>query len=501
MKKEENKTRKSRLVLCIELLNTFSKKEVEHLKDLIACRYFNTDRYVVKLLDVLRKSVLNKRTFTEEIECSIYRKVFNDLPAPKHILNKKQKGLLNAKMNVLLRLAEQFLSIKTMKTHDIHKCELLYPELIERNQYLLFNRHINKDRKQIDEQVAKGKDVYVQSQRIEENILNYHYRVGSITKENNLPDLIYNLDVSYLLNRLAHYATMLSLRIASQEEGYDFSSIKLLAEFMDSPQYAKHPHIILYRSIIKLMEMPEDKAYYDLLNLLDRHSEVTPYDMLKSFYEVAINYCVSKMWTDRTAYAQKMFDLYNIMHHKNLLVENGFIAINWLKNMIGIGCFAEEFEWTEMMIEYYRPYVREGVRDSVCHFNYGAIAFHQKDYEVAHDRFIQVGKVNLNYDTNTRVLILKCLYEKENEYSEYTMTTFRSADRFFNLNKQLPQRRKMGYRNFIIILMTLYRIRHREGTRTLSWVEGQLEQQEVNSDKRWLLEKIEELKGRKQRSW
>jgi len=81
------------------------------------------------------------------------------------------------------------------------------------------------------------------------------------------------------------------------------------------------------------------------------------------------------------------------------------------------------------------------------------------------------------------------------------MTAFRSADSFFKLNKELPQRRKTGYHNFITILMVLYRIRHREGARTLEWAVEQLEKQEVNSDKRWLLEKIEELKGRKERSW
>jgi len=156
MKKEGSKTRKSRPVLCIELLNTFSKKEIEDLKALTTCRYFNTDRYVNKLLGILKKSVLKKRTFTEEVECNIYRKVFDDLSAPKHVLDKKRKGLLNAKMNILLRLAEQFLSIETMKTHDIHKCELLYPELIERNQYLLFNRHVNKDKKQLKEETVKG---------------------------------------------------------------------------------------------------------------------------------------------------------------------------------------------------------------------------------------------------------------------------------------------------------------------------------------------------------
>lgn len=501
MNKKGNKTKNSRPILCIELLNTFSKKEVESLKDLITCRYFNTDRYVIKLLDVLKKSVLNKRTFTETVECSVYGKVFDDMPAPKRTLDKKQKGLLNAKMNVLLRLAEQFLSIETMKSHDIHKCELLYPALIERNQYFLFNRHIKKDKRQLDEQVVKGKEEYVQSQRIEENVLSYLYRVGSIAKEDNLPDLTYNLDISYLLNKLDLHATALSLKKASQNKEYDFASIDKLKELMDLPQYAEHPIIILYRANIELMNTQDDKVYDRLMELLDRYTKVTPPDILKEFYAVAGNHCIARIRAGHLIYINNMFHLYETMHNKNLLIENGFISANRLKNVITASCRVEEFEWAKEIIEYYRPFIQKEIRDSVCHVNYGSIAFHQEDYETAHDSFTQADRINATYDINTRVAILKCLYEKEKDYNEYTMTAFRSADSFFKLNKELPQRRKTGYRNFITILMTLYRIHHREGARTVEWVEEQLAQQEVNSDKRWLLEKIEELKNSKQRSW
>jgi len=501
MNLEENKTRKPRPILCIELLNTFSKKEVEDLKELIACRYFNTDRYVIKLLDVLRKSVLNKQTFTEEVECNVYRKVFDDIAAPKRTLDKKQKGLLNAKMNVLLRLTEQFLSIETMKTHDIHKCELLYPPLIERNQYLLFNRHITKDKKQLKEQVAKGRLWYVQAHRIEDNVLNYLYRTGNIVKEDNLPDLIYNLDVSYLLNKLYLHATALSLKRSSQKKEYDFSLTEKLADLMDMPQYIGHPLMVVYRTAIKLLETQDAEIYSHLLESLDKYTDVIPIDLLKEFYLIANNHCIYQLSSGQLSYTENLFELYNIMHHKNLLIDNGFIPIVPLKNMITIGCRVGEFEWAKEIIEHYRSFIKKDIRDNVCHFSYATVAFHEKDYETAHDRYSQAGRINTTYDINTRVAILKCLYEKEKDYNEYTMTAFRSADSFFKLNKELPQRSKTGYRNFITILMTLYRIRHREGARTVEWAREQLAEQEVNSDKRWLLEKIEELKGRKKRSW
>ena len=234
---------------------------------------------------------------------------------------------------------------------------------------------------------------------------------------------------------------------------------------------------------------------------MDKYVEVVPVHLLRNYYFLAINYCISKVWTDRLKYTKEIFDLFVIMHNRNLLIDSNFISVGAFKHLITVSCQVGEFEWAESIIEYYRPFVRKEVRASVCHFLYGVIAFYQKSYETAHDSFIQVDKVNTIYDINTRVLILKCLYEKEKAYNEYTMTAFRSADSFFKLNKELPKKNKTGYRNFITILMTLYRIRHREGTRTLEWAEEQLAQQEVNSDKGWLLEKIEELKGRKQLSW
>lgn len=501
MPENKNKTPKLRPFLSIELLKTFSKKELNNLKEVLSCRYFNTDKYVIKLLEVLRKRVLNKDTFNPALQIDVYQRVFTDLSKPKGELNKNQKGLLNTKLNILTRLAEQFLACEILKKNGIQKSELLYPELLEREQLMLLNRHINKNKKQLHDLSAKDIQQYEQLYKIENNILASSYRNGHILTKDNLSEVNRSLDIYYLLSKLSLHTTAVSLLQASDKKTYDFSSMDALDKLLDMPEYEQHPLIVLCRTNIELLKTQNIEIYDTLLKCLDKYSEAVPLHLLRSYYFVAINHCISKMWTDRSNYTKKIFDLFHIMHSKNLLVDNNFISINAFKHMITVSCQVRRFEWAEGMIEYYRPFVRSEVRDNVCHFLYGAVAFYQKDYETAHDRFIQVDKVNLNYDTNTRVLILKCLYEKEKAYNEYTMTAFRSIESFFKLNKQLPKKNKKGYINFIKILITLYRIRHREGSRTLEWTVKQLEQQEMNSDKLWLLEKIRELKGRKQRSW
>jgi len=49
------KSKNSQHFLCVELLRKFSKKEIERLMHFVESRYFNSDEYVVRLLDILKK--------------------------------------------------------------------------------------------------------------------------------------------------------------------------------------------------------------------------------------------------------------------------------------------------------------------------------------------------------------------------------------------------------------------------------------------------------------
>lgn len=484
--------------LCIELLNTFSKKELDSLSEIASCQYFNTDKYVIKLLETLKKSVLGKRTFTPDVQVSVYKKVFSVLPTSKKTLNKKEKGILNVKMNVLTRLAEKFLSIQTLEQDESYKCDLLYNKLLERKQFWLFNRHIAKDKKLLTKKTKK-EDYYKHFYKLEKTIFDYLHLDGKLVKKDNIPDIDYALDVNYILRKLSLYAAALSLKNASAQKKYNFSTINAIGPLLDLPQYAQNTHIALSRLSYELMETQSSEVYLDLLESLDKFADSVPTLAQKNYYSVATSFCAGRIRKGELDYTQDMFDLHKVMHKKNLLIENGVMPIRILKNMITMGCQTENFEWSEEILEYYYPFIRENVRESVYQYNMGMIAFHQKKYDKAHDKFIQVNKVDIAYDINVRVLILKCLYEKEKEYDEYTMQSFRSADKFFRTNKILTEQNKKGYINFINILINLYNIRHGDTKVSIDDIAEKLTQQALNSDKRWLLAKIEELKGYKRR--
>jgi len=480
-------------MFCLKLLNTFSEKELDNFGHLITCRYFNTDIYVVRLFDVLRKSILGRKTYSTAIQTMMFQKVFTDLPKPEEVLDKNQRSILQHKVNALKELAEQFLTLEALRENDNYKYDFLYQKLLERQQFSLFSRHANRDKKRLEAVVAKDAPHYAQGYKIETAVLDHLHQSGRLLKEDNLSELNYHLDLYYLLSKLELHLTTVSLQWVSGRKVYNLNAVKTTDVLLAYPAYVEHPLVQLYLANIGLFETPNNKSYRHLLTLLEQHNDATPTPLLKHFYTTAINYCMHQINLGNLDYLRNIFDLYQNIHKKNLIIVDGFIPISRLKNMIITACRVEEFEWAKQLLGQYRKQVRKPIREDVYRFNSGLIAFYKKDYETAHEKFSRTGLINLDYDINVRVLILKCLYESEKEYSEPTIQAFRTAESFFKNHRLLPVRRKKGYKNFIRILINLYRIQHHATKMTLTSLQEKLEQQEVNSDKRWLLEKIEEL--------
>ncbi len=497
---------------CIEILRTFEGKELENFKDFISCRYFNTDKYVVRLLEILdRKKILSKmkpRDFDTNMRDIARKELFKDrLLAKAHELEKvkKEKTLFNAKMNLLQKLAENFLAIQTMKNDEVHKYELLYPQLLKKELFELFKRHANKSKKLLRKQDIKDQKYYGQLYRIERKFYDFLAINDRLDKEDNLSDMMRNLNIYYILNNLHITLSALALQENFDTKEYNFLPMNKIGTLIKYSEYSKNPSIKLYMAAIELQKSKSQKSYNDLKNMLDKKDSILfPAEILKDCYTTCLTYHSHKIRSADTDYYKNMFELYKTMHEKNLMLDENIMSPYQLKNMVIVACKQEQFEWAEDITEYYYPYVLNRIKESVYNFNIGIIAFYQKKYEFAHDKFIQVRDINLTYDINVRVLILKCYYEKarlrsryKRHYNEKIMSNMRSTRSYFNHKKELSERIREGYVNFTQILIYLYRILHKEGRKTIEQIEEELKEKEANADKQWLLEKITELKNQK----
>ena len=459
----------------------------------MASKYFNTDRYVTALLAILIEEVIHKKEFDREIQSMVYQFVFPEKSKPGKVLTVQQKSFILVKMNLLIRLAKHFLCHEGLKENEICRTELLYEKLLERNQFLLFNREFTKDKKTLNAKSAKGVNDYAQQFKMELGKLNYLHRRGHILKEDNLPELIGHLDIYYLLSKLNLHTTCLALNRVRTGKMYDYAPMEAIQALMDLPQYRAHPLIRLHRMAIDLSETDDVDTYHQFLKLLDEYYDAIPVKDLNNFYKVAVNVCSSKIREGHTAFYEYAFELYQTMDHKNLLIEGNFMPVAKLKNMVTLSCRLNEFEWATEMIKKYQPVLEKEYAKSVYHFTMGVVAFYQHDFKAALSHFIRVEKVNIAYDINCRILLLKSHYELDKEYDERTIRIFLISERFVNKNKALVSKDKKAYKNFVRILINIYNIRHGAGKMTPEKVKKKLEKLEFVSDKKWLEEKCREI--------
>jgi len=477
--KEVSKSKKKHHFVCIELLKKFSEKEIERLIFFVESLYFNSDLYIVKLLEVLKKQVLDEPYFNNALQRMVYEHVFDKKIAITG-LNVSQKQQLNHKLSALLRLVERFLVVEGLEEHQAYYNDILLQKILMKKQFKLFNRYVKRNKKQLKTQSKKDIQYYEHLQKIEKKVLEYLYLNGQLNIKDNLPKLNYNLDMTYIIDKFSLHITLLHLEEVTLKK-YDASSIEAMEKLINLPQYAVHPLICIYLAIIDFTKAPNEASYHQLLLLLDIHTSAISKENLNGFYVLATNFCIRQIQTGEFDYRQ-LFDLYKIMYEKDLLIENNFISINKLKTVVAVGCRVGEFEWIMGIVEKYQPFVEKVVRKSVYHFNLGVVAFYQKDYEKALHHFIRVESVNFNYDLNCRVIMMKTHYEVDREYDERTQQIYRSAEKYFNENKQLTPKKKKAYKNFIRTLINLYRIRHRATRMRLEDLKAKLELQEVNSD-------------------
>jgi len=485
-----SKLKNSRYSLCVNLLNSFSEKEIEGLTQLVSCRYFNTDNYVIKLLKALKKYIIGKRTMDLTARITVYEAVFED--DIKEKFSKAQQGRLYAKLNALTRLSEEFLLIQGLRKDEIARFEILSNELFLKKQDWLFDRSIKKLEKKLNNKSYKDIKYYQAFVKIEESRLRKIHLSGSLSQfDYSLVKLNYYTDLNYILQKLGLQMALTKFDNFQQNEN-DMSTFDVLLLLLKIPAYSKHNLISLYKTSIELLETQKIPNYFKLLDILEKESGTLSKNNLVAFYRVASNFCVQQI-NIGTFNHSVLLELYKTMHLKNLLIEEHSMQPNTLKNLVTIGCRLENFEWAHQMIKHYLPYIHKDLKNSVLQFNLGLIAFNLNEYNKAINHFIKVDHINLTYDVNCRVLILRSHYELDKDYDERTVTIFRSAEKFFAEHKTLPKNHKRGYKNFVHILTNLYRVKHRASKMSLERIKASVEKSKINIDKMWLIEKMKEL--------
>ncbi len=497
-----HKTPKSRLVLCVELLKSFEKDELNRFFTFINSPYFNTNKKLCQLLKMLRMYALDSLKFSEGIQLKVYQQVYGASKSQNNISEAEKKNL-NKLLNKLLSLAEEFLVIEELKLKSESKHELLFPALIKRKQMVLYNRRLKAIQRELDNEKKQGVDYHTKQYHLQQYKEGLWFTEDRLTRKDNYDELQYHLDVKYLLEKLQYHLAKITLLKIYPGKTFDFKPFKAIKNLLNLSNYQKNPLIQLYLLNIDLVEKDDDETYLALFSQLKMYLDTIPAAVLKPFYTNLTNYCGVQIMKGNTDFYQNLYNIYQDMHAGNLYMRDDVITTRLLKNVITVGCYVKAFSWANEILEHYIPYVKNNIRKSVLNYNKGIIMFNQQKYNQALNYLKEVSKIDDIHDIGLRIVILQCFYETDVNYELSTQQSIESIKAYFINNKKLKEETKFTYINFINVFNSLYKFKDLPNKsekqlkikNVLPKIKNTIINEKAMRGRQWLLYKVNEIES------
>lgn len=278
----------------VDILSTFSAEELKEFSAFVRSPYFNTNKNIVKLYDVLKKHVL-KDDLNGISEEEVFGKIF---PGKKF-----NYGIMKNLLSALASLAEEFLVINSVRTKPLNR---------HRNRILLADEY---DNRRLDRYYDKTINK-VTADLEKEPIDNYYYFDRSLAEESRyffsssrsddkgLEDAIYNemlYSICEFYRRFSRNMWKIHINIDNVNSKYEKDLNAILAKHIDFKNLADemkglnqkdYDYIKLNELLIRLLVNDKDTGpFWELKKLIydtiDSYENYERYSILTK----ALSYC------------------------------------------------------------------------------------------------------------------------------------------------------------------------------------------------------------------
>ena len=474
----------------IQIFNTFNRKEWREFSKFVESPYFNTDKHCIRLLQILKKE------FAKNGDFQLSRTRLESLFSKD---NAADASLLNVKLSLLTRLAEQFFRQQELEETPLLSKDLLLKRLFKKGLNGHFESAYRRDSNLHESPEKVSAEHYLYKYLIQHDFLRYNMAADKKTflANENLQYTNETLDVFYLIKKIDLYNRMSMIRRIFQKK-YDMGSFQFVESMALLPCYANHPIIQLYYALFMLHQTPSPQNFNHLRKTMRKYIHKLDTVYTKSFYIAGSNYCAEKMRKGENYY-EEIHEIYADMEEAGLLATREWTDIRTLKNTVVSGLIVKKFEWAAYIIEKYKDKIEPSIRESAYNYLLALYAMDKKEFDEAVGYLIQAGNVDFEFNMNIKSHLIQCYYELDTSYNRHTEQAIRSYKVFFKQSKYFSDQTKDIFINFGNIIHHLYRAKHNEGRATIEEASKKMEQYESVMYRDWLLEKIEELQNRPRR--
>lgn len=464
----------------INLLETFSKKELRQFRDFIFSPYHNSDEAIQHLyLQLLEASPsFDPDKIQKE---KIYFKLF---PGNKKYDDLKMRHLTN----LLYSSCLDYLHIADRQKKPQEQQITVISQFRKRGLNSSFTLQYEKVQSQFAETKVKDAGSYY-----DQYLLNNEYHLfleGQHKREQepNIQNVSDSLDYYYIASKLKIYCSALNYGNMINMH-YDIQLIDAILKQVEEKQYKDIPAIFIYYKIILMLNDPQNnKHYYELKESLLRHLHFFETAEQTHILVLAKNYCIKKLNTGHSDFIRELFELYKLEFSTEVIPAMYSLSPLTYKNVVSIGLRLDEFDWVFDFIEKYKTFLPAGLQESTYSFNMAKYFFAVKEFSKVIKLLNKVEDPDIFLQIDVKILLLKTYYEKTDLIICESLV--KTLNHFIK-RKTLLSYHKNSYQNFLLFFDRLVKAEH-SPSRIKNNI-SEITQTKELIDKDWLKEKFSNL--------
>lgn len=473
----------------IYLLKSFSKEEFRRFGNFVNSPYFNREKVLFELFNILKKyhPEFNSEEFTKEKVYSLLfkNKEYND-------------AVLRNTFSKMQKLAENFLVIERFQNSNFHNKLFLLEELKSRKQEALFKKHKSVAELLLDSELYRNEDYYSRKylledlnkefQKITRNFMvfadmevreSYKYFIISILTN------ILKINASIINSNKNFFGENVNFILLEEAESYLNKNPELLSENI----YMKY-----YYLIIKLFMTSDDKYFYELRDIIKYDLEKLSLPDRKNIFTTLTNYCYYRINNGEVSFAGEQFILYKLNIENGIYKgERDFLSHILFMNVITSGLDSGETKWVENFIRRYCDALKPEHRDNMFNFSFALIHLREKNYDTALEFISKVISDDLSYKHQLKSFYLKIYFELGEVQAFYSHID--SYRHFIKNDKLISPESREYITNYITLSKKLFDMKNSPDKNIF---EMQNMKKEITShksliNKLWLLKKVNEF--------
>ncbi len=462
--------------------NTLSPSDFKQFERFMHSPFFGSHRDTLRLFEDLANYYPDLDR-PELDRVSVYARLFPDKPYDDGHLRTLRKYLLQQLYRFFIQaeLADSVLMQQSLKLQALAKRDLDAD----------FMSNLNKERRQLKAFPYRNADYFLGQFQLENSALVFGYTTSRWAQKDQ-EVLIHALDHFYLAEKLRFCCSIMNVRNVFSKEG----EIPLLDEILKYCKSQEHklPSIVTaYYHLLSLSTAEEPKVHYEALRHLAHETfDQFPPDDWVNIYSALINHCNHLYRTGELNYLREMFDLYQEMLERNLLLEGGKLATNNYKNITTLGLRLGEYRWTETFIQDYKEKIDPEFQEGVYNYNMAHFYAYQAKYSQALKHLQQIDFIDPFYRMSYNMLLLKIYYEC-NEI-EALLALCESFRAFVRHKQALSKTHQLAYINFAKFTRALFRLKIGIDKKPEK-LKVKIENCEVLIERQWILEKLESIQA------